>query len=94
MPAAAMLEAIDSSQSAAEKAARARRNGRRNGRRNSAVAWNIKFQAHITEIFETVENELLSVDGRQAGGMGVTEAGVNTRCVIPPAYVTNSSCRM
>ena len=89
MPAAAMLEAIDSSQSAAEKAARARRNGRR----NSPIAYNIKFQAHVTEIFETVENELLSVDGRQAGGMGVTEAGVNARCVIPPAYVTNSSCR-
>ena len=53
----------------------------------------LSFQAHVTEIFETVENELLSVDGRQAGGMGVTEAGVKARCVIPPAYVRNSSCR-
>ena len=25
----------------------------------------LSFQAHVTEIFETVENELLSVDGRQ-----------------------------
>ena len=51
------------------------------------------FHAYVTENFETVENELLSVDGRQAGGMGVTEAGVKARCVIPPAYVRNSSLR-
>jgi hypothetical protein len=89
MPAAAMLEAIDSSQSAAEKAARARRNGRR----TVQLLGTLSFQAHVTEIFETVENELLSVDGKQAGDMGVTEAGVKARCVIPPAYGTNSSLR-
>ena len=89
MPAAAMLEAIDSSQSAAEKAARARRNGRR----NSPAVGTSSFHAYVTENFETVENELLSVDGRQAGGMGVTEAGVKARCVIPPAYARNSSFR-